>query len=184
MWSYWNLPPSNFGVAVDYFFTAGGWGESTRDILYNLTPQVVRTNFQDMFLIIPLYLRLRTPHLMLSSRLELKQMFHKIKLNVRVNPLKTITNAQLTFQIEYMFLEKPRQFSRKWPTWHIIALFYNMFITVVYVFRTTSCSSSGGQIVLIQHLVWSLSISGRPKIRPSSGTLDSVYSLWYNAPTM
>ena len=32
-------------------------------------------------------------------------------------------------------------------------LFYNTFITVLYMFRTTSCSSSGSQIVLIQHLV-------------------------------
>jgi len=27
--SYWNLSSSNFEVPVDYFFTAGGWGEST-----------------------------------------------------------------------------------------------------------------------------------------------------------
>jgi hypothetical protein len=31
----------------------------------------------------------------------------------------------------------------------------------MYVFREISCSSSGGQIVLIQHLVSSLSISDR-----------------------
>jgi len=37
-------------------------------------------------------------------------------------------------------------------------LFYsrNTFIAVLYMFRATSCSSSGGQIILIQHLVWSL----------------------------
>ena len=35
-------------------------------------------------------------------------------------------------------------------------------ITVLYMFQATSCSSSGGQIVLIQHLVSSLSVSGRP----------------------
>ena len=40
--------------------------------------------------------------------------------------------------------------------------FYNMFITVLYMFRAKSCSSSGGQIILIQHLVWSLSVIGRP----------------------
>ena len=50
----------------------------------------------------------------------------------------------------------------KWPTWRTIPLFYNTFITVLYMFRATSCSSSGGQIVLIQHLLWSLSVSGRP----------------------
>ena len=40
-------------------------------------------------------------------------------------------------------------------------LFYNTFITVLYMFRATSCSSSG-QIVLIQGLVSSLSVSGCP----------------------
>ena len=43
----------------------------------------------------------------------------------------------------------------KWPTWCTVPLFYNTFITVPYLFRAMSCSSSGGQIVLrvIQHLV-------------------------------
>ena len=40
--------------------------------------------------------------------------------------------------------------------------FYNTFITVFYMFRATSCSSSGGQILLIQYLVWSLSVIGLP----------------------
>jgi len=40
---------------------------------------------------------------------------------------------------------------------------FNTFITVLYIymFRAISCSSSGGQIVFIQHLVSSLSISDR-----------------------
>jgi len=46
----------------------------------------------------------------------------------------------------------PCNFS-KWPTWRTITLFYNTFISVLYMFRATSCSSSGGQIVLIQRLV-------------------------------
>jgi len=29
------------------------------------------------------------------------------------------------------------------------------------MFRAVPCSSSGGQIVLLQHLVWSLSVNGR-----------------------
>jgi len=50
----------------------------------------------------------------------------------------------------------------QWPTWCT-----NFFITVItilymYMFRAISCSSSGGQIVLIQHLVSSLSVSDRP----------------------
>jgi len=38
---------------------------------------------------------------------------------------------------------------------------FNIFITVLYMymFRAISCSSSGGQIILIQHLVSSLSVS-------------------------
>ena len=43
--------------------------------------------------------------------------------------------------------------------------FYNTFITVLYMFRATSCSSSGGQVVLIQQLVSSLSVSDRPVYR-------------------
>jgi len=35
----------------------------------------------------------------------------------------------------------------------------------MYMFRAISCSSSGGQIVLIQHLVSSLSVSDRPVYR-------------------
>jgi len=42
--------------------------------------------------------------------------------------------------------------------------FVNTFITILYMymFRAISCSSSGGQTVLIQHLVSSLSVSDRP----------------------
>jgi hypothetical protein len=41
---------------------------------------------------------------------------------------------------------------------------FNTFIAILYmyVFRAISCLSSGGQIVLIQHLVSSLSVSDRP----------------------
>ena len=60
-------------------------------------------------------------------------------------------------------------------------LFYNTLITVLYTFRATSCSSSGGQIVLIQHLVSSLSVSGRPKGRPlteSDDTRCCINTIW------
>jgi len=39
------------------------------------------------------------------------------------------------------------------------AQIFNTFITILYMFRAISCSSSGGQILLIQHLVSSLSVS-------------------------
>jgi len=36
-------------------------------------------------------------------------------------------------------------------------LYYNTFIIFLYMFRALLCSSSGGQIVLVQHLVSSMS---------------------------
>jgi hypothetical protein len=47
--------------------------------------------------------------------------------------------------------------------------FLNTFITNLYMFRAISCSSLGGQIVLIQHLVSSLSVSERPMHRLCTG---------------
>ena len=43
------------------------------------------------------------------------------------------------------------------------AQIFNTFITILfmYMFRAISCSSSGDHIVLIQHLVSSLSVSDR-----------------------
>ena len=40
-------------------------------------------------------------------------------------------------------------------------LISKLFITILYMFRAIPCSSSGGQVVLIQHLVSSLSVSDR-----------------------
>jgi len=41
----------------------------------------------------------------------------------------------------------------KWPTWCTITLYKTFIIIILYMFRATLCSSSGGRIVLIQHLV-------------------------------
>jgi len=41
-------------------------------------------------------------------------------------------------------------------------LFYNKFIIFLYMFRTLLCSSSGGQNCIIQHLLSSHSVGGRP----------------------
>jgi hypothetical protein len=38
---------------------------------------------------------------------------------------------------------------------------YSYNVTILYMFRAVLCSSSGGQIVCIQHMVSSLSMSGR-----------------------
>jgi len=41
-------------------------------------------------------------------------------------------------------------------------LFYIKFIIFLYMFRAPLCSSSGGQNYVIQHLVSSHSVGGRP----------------------
>jgi len=51
---------------------------------------------------------------------------------------------------------------------HLPTLMHNSFIhkqyicytTILDMFRALTCPSSGGQIVLSQHLVWSLSVNG------------------------
>jgi hypothetical protein len=49
----------------------------------------------------------------------------------------------------------------------LYAQIFNTFITILYMymFQAISCSSSGGQIELIQHLVLSLSVSDHPMHR-------------------
>jgi len=41
----------------------------------------------------------------------------------------------------------------KWPTWCKITLYNTFIVIILYMFPANLCSSSGGQIVLIQHLV-------------------------------
>jgi len=41
-------------------------------------------------------------------------------------------------------------------------LFYNNFIIFLYMFRALLCSSSGGQNCIVQHLVSSHCVGGRP----------------------
>ena len=41
----------------------------------------------------------------------------------------------------------------KWPTWCTFTLYKTFIIIILYMFPATLCSSSGGQVVLIQHLV-------------------------------
>ena len=56
------------------------------------------------------------------------------------------------------------------------AQIFNTFITILYMykFRAISCSSSGGQIVLIQHMVSSLSVTDRPvHVRTGRSLTDS-----------
>jgi len=58
-------------------------------------------------------------------------------------------------------------------------LFYNKFIIFLYMFRALLCSSSGGQSCIIQHLVSSHSVGGRPVHSPlSTCTPDGHLQLW------
>jgi len=41
----------------------------------------------------------------------------------------------------------------KWPPWCTITLYKTFVSIILYMFRATLCSSSGGRVVLIQHLV-------------------------------
>ena len=81
------------------------------------------------------------------------------------------------FRSQFLCKMRPIQFNflrfnlSKWPTWRTIPLFYNAFITVLYMFRAPSCSSSGSQIILIRSLVWSLSVSDRLVFRLRENSL-------------
>jgi hypothetical protein len=68
---------------------------------------------------------------------------------------------------------------------YFIHLQYVCYITILDIFRALTCPSSGGQIVLSQHLVSSLSVNGctvRRKVsfRPTHETVtDTVtYARW------
>jgi len=61
--------------------------------------------------------------------------------------MKRIKNRQIQLQDSLVFYQLDAQI-----------LYFNTFITFLYMFRALLCSSSGGQIVLVQHLVSSLSL--------------------------
>ena len=60
------------------------------------------------------------------------------------------------------------------------AQIFNTFITILYMymFRAIPCSSSGEEIVFIQHLVPSLSVSDRPVHRCTASLKIHVNSLF------
>jgi len=51
-------------------------------------------------------------------------------------------------------------------------LLYNKFIIFLYMFQSLFCSSSGGQNCIIQHLVSSHSVGGRPVRRLGEDSLN------------
>jgi hypothetical protein len=73
----------------------------------------------------------------------------------------TLTHLSLSFIVQRSFILRRHNLSN-WPTLCTNSFFYNKFIIFLYMFRALLCSSSGGQIVLIQHLVSSHSVGGRP----------------------
>jgi hypothetical protein len=75
----------------------------------------------------------------------------------------------------------------KWPAWRTI-LFY-VFISILYMFRATSCSSSGESIVSIQTLVyvtlcrWPFRVQVRKDLHTKRSPIQSdIYQrlYWYN----
>jgi hypothetical protein len=79
-----------------------------------------------------------TVKLALKLSLNIEGIFFEVSLTVHLSI--TLTNYKLDTQI------------------------FSAFITILYMymFRAITCSSSGGQIVSIQHLVSSISVSDRP----------------------
>ena len=77
-------------------------------------------------------------------------------------------------------LDKPNNKSKTSANDQLDAQIFNTFITILYMymFRAISFSSSGGQIVLIQHLVSSLSVSDRPvhRLRKNFSSLSTCAS--------
>jgi hypothetical protein len=70
--------------------------------------------------------------------------------------------------------------SGKWPTWCII-LFSCMFISILYMFRATSCSLSGESIVSVKHLVYVTLPDLHTRQPPiQSDIYQTLY--WYDSP--
>jgi hypothetical protein len=76
---------------------------------------------------------------------------------------RTYFTVDETKWLRYFYVSLTVHFSKTLDNDQLDAQFFNTFITTLYLymFRAIPCSSSGGQIVLIQHLVSSLSVSER-----------------------
>jgi len=54
---------------------------------------------------------------------------------------------------------------------------YSCYITILHMFRALLFSSSGGSVVYVQHLVPSLSVSGRTYGRSQTVTVSDICAL-------
>ena len=68
---------------------------------------------------------------------------------------------QTTFYI--LLTVHPGIIMGKWPTWSTITLYKTSIIVILYMFRATLCSSSGGPINTVSDIVFS--VSDRPVCR-------------------
>ena len=104
-------------------------------------------------------MRLCLPELPVNKSKATEQIFHQFLYLVTLLELsETLTNITLdNDQIDAQ-------------------IFKYITILYMYMFRAISCASSGGQIVLMQHLVSSLSVSDRPVHRLCSCLQSPVTS--------
>jgi hypothetical protein len=88
------------------------------------------------------------------ARNKIRNWKNVLKLDVLVDEPNFISFSRYYFSIPNKALcTYMTEDSGKWPTWRTI-LFSYMFISVLYMFRATSCSSSGESIVSVQLLVY------------------------------
>jgi hypothetical protein len=147
---------------------------------------------------------LNTPHqsLQWSSQFQNYQLSGWISLDrsvlsdrtyppIRVSKAYTDKQIYLRVRILCSVDRASRYNARKWPPWRKIPFY--IFISILYMFRATSCSSSGESTVSIQHLVcftlcrWPSSMRvgmELPDLHPRwSPTKSDTYQIlyWYNS---
>ena len=104
---------------------------------------------------------------------EVKQgMIKSLSLN-GVKIAKEKRNAKLWWTIKIIICSRKKLLNvpGKWPTWR--TFLFNIVIPILYMFRATSCSSSGESIVSIHHLVY-ITLCRWP-----SGMQTDTYTEWY-----
>ena len=129
--TYWS-PSSILGTNRNYIFVIA------RNVVR------IRTGYQDVY---PSYQRATKTFRLLCTGLKYLRF-------VGCRVVICLPSSRMFHRmVSYKFITNRSQ----WPTWRIN--FLNIFFTILYMFQAISCSSSGGKIVLIQHLVSSLSVS-------------------------